>query len=188
MVSSDEKSPLIRYGRLLLLVVAPLMISALSVTPDSTIRDSRLNSNCLVKSNACFRSIERLVERDPNWLVIGRDFHPMNPDWALILRCDSVRFRNQIGRCGILVIEHQRSSKSVLATMRLSDALPVDPVELDEAIGGRLVKRLRGDLSFRSFVVGSTDRLDLPALVRSVLDMTVREFEEPDVSLTLPHL
>ena len=100
---------------------------------------------------------------------------------------DSPSRSGRIDRDELLVLEHQRASRCVVATYRMSGAPPAAPFEFDADFGSSFVRALRGDLSYRSSVVGRTDQLELLALVDQMLSAMVREIEEPDVSLTSSH-
>jgi hypothetical protein len=60
-------------------------------------------------------------------------------------------------------------------------------MELGADTGQHFTRTLRGNLSFRSVVVGRTDQLEIIALVNQMLTEQVREVEQPEVSLTSSH-
>ena len=181
------KSLAVSLGRIFLVLIAPMMLAALSTIPNSAAPSNPRDSGSCMDSNFGFCAIERLVDRDPNWVVIGRSYHPRNPDWSLVLWCDSSRQSGTIEQDELLVLEHQRVSRSIMATRRLPGAGPAAPLRTDADTGAGFARRLRGDLAFRSVVVGRTDQLEILALVNQMLETMVREVEEPEVSLTSAH-
>lgn len=181
--SSRAASP----GRLFLALFAPVLLAAIAAVPSPSAGTGHEEEDLRLDPNASFSAIDRLVGRDPNWMVIGRDFHPARANWSLVLWCDSPSRAGRIDRDELLVLEHQRASRSIVATIRICEAAPSAPFETDADFDSAFVRGLRGNLSFRSTVVGRTEQLELLALVDQMLSERVREVEEPDVSLTSSH-
>ena len=184
MGSDHTSSRAASSSRLLMMLFAPTLLAAISAVPGSsaeTDRDHRLNPA------ATFEAVDRLVRRDPDWMVIGRGYHPSRSNWSLVLWFDNPCRSGRIDRDELLVLEHQRASRCLVATVRMPGAPPATPFESDADFGAAFVRELRGDLSYRSSVVGRTDQLELLALVDQMLSAMVREIEEPDVSLTSSH-
>lgn len=177
----------ITVGRVLLVLLAPLLIAAIAAGPISASGLDGVRSSKYMDSNQSFCVIERLAQRNPQWTVLGRNYHPKNPSWSLVLWCDGPRSPGEIDPDEILVLEHHSVSRSILATMRLRGAPPSAPMELGADTGQHFTRTLRGNLSFRSVVVGRTDQLEIIALVNQMLTEQVREVEQPEVSLTSSH-
>ena len=186
MAIQRTKSLFFSSGRVLLVLIAPAMLAALSAVPHSSSVNEPTRSAKCMNSIQSFCMIERLVHRSPQWTVIGRSYHPDNPNWALVLWCDSSRRSGQIDQDELLVLEHQSVSRSIVATMRLRSAPPSAPLDHGADTGSGFIRALRGNLSFRSVVVGRTNELNIIALVNQTLSRKVREVEQPNVSLTSP--
>ncbi|OUU92947.1 MAG: hypothetical protein CBC35_06475 [Planctomycetes bacterium TMED75] len=167
----------------LLLLVSPVAFAGMTWIPTSLIDRVRHTSPWHV-SQHCFEPIERAVQRDSRWVVLDRSFHPAKSNWSLVLWHDSHLHPDQVDPDEVLVLEYLAVSEALVATMRVSDAPPAAPLDTAVRGGDAFTRGLRGDLTFRSQLIGRANRLELFVLVDQLLDHRVREIHQPAVSLT----
>jgi hypothetical protein len=185
----DQVTPHLFRGRsartvlALLILVSPIAFAGMTWIPTSLI-DRIRNDDPQIVSQHCFHAIDRAVRRDAKWMVVGRSFHPGRSNWSLVLWYDSQLHPNQVDPDEVLVLEYLAVSEALVATMRVKGAPPASPLHSEVGGGHAFTRALRGDLTFRSRLIGRADRLELFALVDQLLGHRVREIHQPTVSLT----
>ena len=173
-------------SRATLVLMAFLMVAAISTVPRAASSIEKQAFNEATDSNSRYRSIERIACQNVDWVVIGRSYRPQDPNWSLVLWYDGSRRPGVVDPDELLILEHQNASQAILATMRRRNAPPCAPIDPEASTEGAYSRSLRGDQSFRSIVLGRAHQLEILALVDRLLSQQVREVEEPHVSLTSP--
>ena len=170
-------------SRIILVLLAPLMLAGIGLIPQKILGldgpdDPRF------ESHHSFRSIERMIHRNPDWMVLGRDFHPSRSNWALVIWHDGPLHPGLVDPDELLVLEHLDVSEAIVATMRVHSALPTAPIASSVDHDRIFTRELRGNLSFRSSLIGRRHEVGIFTLVDQVLARRVREIQQPAVSLT----
>ena len=114
-------------SRIILVLLAPLMLSGIGLIPQKILGINE-SDHPRFESHHSFRSIERMIHRNPDWLVLGRDFHPSRSNWALVIWHDGPLHPGLVDPDELLVLEHLDVSEAIVATMRVASAPPTSPV------------------------------------------------------------
>ena len=170
-------------SRIVLILLAPLMLAGIGLIPQKILGINGLGDPRF-ESHHSFRSIERMIHGNPDWIVLGRDFHPSRSNWALVIWHDGPLHPGLVDPDELLVLEHLDVSEAIVATMRVGSALPTSPIAPTVDHDRIFTRELRGNLAFRSSLIGRRHEVEIISLVDQVLARRVREIQQPAVSLT----